>query len=367
MKLLGRYFAPLLPGSVEKRVYSRSMTSMLLQWHITEQCNLRCFHCYQEDSPVEEAGFREWLDVVEQFKVLLQELSERGPARRVAGHVAVTGGEPFLHTEFPKLLEFLAARKEFTFSILTNGTLLDGNTSRWLARLKPLFVQVSIDGGRNTHDQLRGPDSFERAVSGIQELVKAGVETYISFTAHKENVADFPEVVRLGRRLGVAKVWSDRFIPWGRGEALHRAVLSPAETRDFYAQMAHLRRQSGHTFFSRMEVSMNRALQFLWAGGRPYSCTAGARLLALLPNGDVFPCRRLPIFVGNIRETALAEIYFKNDLLIRLRDRDRVYPGCEGCAFARACGGGLRCLSYSLDGTPFRADPGCWLANTNKN
>jgi MoaA/NifB/PqqE/SkfB family radical SAM enzyme len=61
-------------------------------------------------------------------------------------------------------------------------------------------------------------------------------------------------------------------------------------------------------------------------------------------------------------ETPLPELYFENDILKDLRDRGRVSEGCEECRFERQCRGGLRCLSYAVHGTPFRADPGCWLA-----
>jgi radical SAM protein with 4Fe4S-binding SPASM domain len=107
---------------------------------------------------------------------------------------------------------------------------------------------------------------------------------------------------------------------------------------------------------------MGRALQFLVGGGHPYHCSAGDKLLTVEPNGDVSPCRRLPIRVGNVLQTSLLELYQENELLCALRDHERVARGCEDCAHARRCGGGLRCLAYALSGDPFAADPGCWHA-----
>jgi radical SAM protein with 4Fe4S-binding SPASM domain len=87
-------------------------------------------------------------------------------------------------------------------------------------------------------------------------------------------------------------------------------------------------------------------------------------LIALLPNGDLLPCRRMPIVVGNVRERSLAGLYYGNGVLKLLRDYDRPSRGCEGCRHALQCGGGLRCLSYALAGDPLVADPGCWHAGT---
>jgi len=106
---------------------------------------------------------------------------------------------------------------------------------------------------------------------------------------------------------------------------------------------------------------MHRALQFLEDGSRPYRCSAGHSLLALMPNADLYPCRRLPLAVGNLRHTPLETLYFESPVLLSLRGH-QVSHGCEGCPHGEQCGGGLRCLAYAVKGSPFAADPGCWLA-----
>ena len=105
---------------------------------------------------------------------------------------------------------------------------------------------------------------------------------------------------------------------------------------------------------------MNRALQFQSGQVQPYHCTAGDTLITVMPNGDLFPCRRLPIRAGNLLETPLAALYHC-DLFRALRDRTRVCQGCESCLYAHLCGGGLHCLAYAVTGSIFHADPGCWL------
>ncbi|MEA3325633.1 MAG: SPASM domain-containing protein, partial [Euryarchaeota archaeon] len=76
------------------------------------------------------------------------------------------------------------------------------------------------------------------------------------------------------------------------------------------------------------------------------------------PNGDLYPCRRMPIRAGNLLETPLIELYYESDLFCALRKR--ISEGCEGCFYSGLCRGGLRCLSYALTGDPFTTDPGCW-------
>jgi radical SAM protein with 4Fe4S-binding SPASM domain len=356
-----------VPGA-ERRYIPRGL---LLQWHVTERCNLRCAHCYQEYYGGEELGFPDLLRILDQFNEVLDGWTGEAGPRPPWGHITVTGGEPFVRRDFLDLLEaFAASRKRFSFAILTNGSAIDAPLARRLHRLGPTFVQVSVEGAPATHDRIRGRGNFDRTVAAIRHLVGEGIRTLISFTAHRYNFREFPEVARLGRRLGVARVWADRLIPSGQTFSqpgqLSLTTLTPEETREFLEIMHRARTEVARGWFGRTEVAMRRALQFLMAGGRPYHCTAGDTLLTVLPNGDVYPCRRMPIRVGNLQDTPLAELYYQSDLLCALRDQSRVSEGCQGCCFARLCRGGLKCLAYAATGDPFRADPGCWLASTRR-
>jgi len=220
-----------------------------------------------------------------------------------------------------------------------------------------------MEGSPATHDRIRGPGTFDRTVAAIRQLVRHGIRTMVSFSAHRGNFREFPEVARLGRRLGVSRVWSDRVIPWGAGAELGDQVLTPGETRQFF-QIMQAERKEVRRWFGGTEIAMHRALQFLVAGGRPYHCTAGDSLITVQPNGDLYPCRRMPIRVGTVMEESLVDLYYQSKLLQLLRERGRRSGGCETCRHARQCGGGLRCLSYAVTGDPLRANPGCWHAQT---
>lgn len=341
---------------------------LLLQWHITERCNLRCAHCYQEAYDTPELPFADLLGILEQYKALLAKWRREGMGRPVRGHITITGGEPFVRSDFLDLLEVFAAhRKAFSFAILTNGSLIDAAMAQRLRQLGPSFVQVSVEGTQATHDGIRGAGSFERTVSAIRHLVRARVRTLISFTANRLNYREFPAVARLGRTLRVTRVWADRLIPNGSGSDMAGEMLTPDETRAFFEIMQHARDEAARSWFGRTQIAMHRALQFLVSGGGGvYHCTAGDSLITVQPNGDLLPCRRMPIPVGNLMDTPLADLYYDADLFRALRDKERVSDGCEDCFHAGDCRGGLKCLSYALTGNPFQADPGCWRATPDR-
>ena len=135
-----------------------------LQWHITHRCNLRCSHCYQEDYSRIMTG-EELFTVLEKYRRFLE-------SRRLYGHVNVTGGEPLSSPDFFPLIEEIT-RLGIRFSVLTNGTLITPAIARRIAALRPVFVQVSLDGCEGVHDSIRGAGSFRLALDGrVHQLVR---------------------------------------------------------------------------------------------------------------------------------------------------------------------------------------------------
>lgn len=322
----------------------------VLQWHITGRCNLRCRHCYQEETGPGELSLPDLLSVYGQFLELLDRLS-------VKGQISLTGGEPLCSPNFFPLLErFHADRERISFCVLTNGTLLTPETVERIRALEPGYVQVSLEGGPKMNDSIRGKGTAKRIAKGIRLLKKAGIFTSLSFTATSENFRDFPAAVRYGKRCGADRIWSDRYIPLGAA-ARREWVLDPEETAEYLSLMAReeerLRRSA-----SRTRVTMRRALQFQKTGDFAYGCTAGDTLLTVLENGDLVPCRRMPVVLGSLMRESMESLYFGHPFLKRLRESP-VPDGCENCEASETCRGGLRCLSYALYGDCGRRDPGC--------
>ena len=338
---------------------------LLLQWHITDRCGQRCAHCYQDSyGGGGELPLAALMDILGQYKALLEDLrgQDGAPAR---GHITLAGGEPFARGDIWDLLKAISGEGGlFSFGLLTNGSYLDRPAIRRLRGLNPRFVQVSLDGDRETHDSLRGAGDYGRVVGVLKSLCAEGIFTMISFTAAAGNYRQFPHVARLGRALGVGKVWTDRMIPLGHGAAM--APMDTAMTAEYIKIVAEEKRLAEKSYLCKTEVGADRALQFMDAGGKPYRCRAGESLITIMPDGTLFPCRRMPIGCGNVMEASLASLYHGGELMKSLRDRGRIPEGCRGCAYSRFCSGGLRCMSAAVCGDPFRADPGCPLAGERK-
>jgi MoaA/NifB/PqqE/SkfB family radical SAM enzyme len=171
----------------------------------TTLCNLRCRTCIRNvwDEPPGTMSARTFARVMD----AVCEVSPR-PTVFFGGF-----GEPFAH---PDLLAMLAEAKAAgcPVELITNGTMLDEATRRELVRIGLDRLWVSIDGATpESYADVRLWDALPGVIEDLAALRdlrlasrSAGPRLGIAFVAMKRNIADLPEVIRLGQRLG-----ADRF------------------------------------------------------------------------------------------------------------------------------------------------------------
>lgn len=334
---------------------------ILLQFHITGRCNLRCKHCYRTEGDTEPLSYEDLIKIVEQYRTLRKAYNAHYGIK-AKGHINITGGEPFFRKDIRDFLLYLGEHeKEFSYGILSNGSFLTPEITPLLRQTKVSFVQLSLDGDRETHDQLRAPGDYDRVLKTARFLEKEGIRTYISFTANKDNFKHLPAVARQCRRRKITKLWSDRLVPMGTGQQLEDLAI----TKELFPHYVRTLKKAQGSFLTKLlypktQVTMNRALQFQDSEGAMYSCSAGNSLITVDEFGNIMPCRRMPILCGNVSETTLEEVYFRHPIFLELR-KELIPKECSQCPYKYRCKGGARCQSYALYGSYRRADPGCPL------
>lgn len=274
------------------------------------------------------------------------------------GHINLTGGEPLCNPYLFKILDLIKEDSDLiTFSLLTNGTLVTPEIAKRLKSYNPYYVQVSLEGGKKTNDYIRGKGTYEKIAKGIINLKKYDIYTSISFTATNLNYKEFPKVVKYARKYHVDNVWSDRYIPLGGSEDKNLS-LNYEETREYLEIMATERKKLISKKNNHTSISMYRALQFQMNNDFAYGCTAGDTLLTVMENGDLVPCRRMPIVVGNLFESDMSSLYFNSPILKNLR-KNTIPDECKDCETSETCHGGLKCLTYALYKNLNHKDVGC--------
>lgn len=161
------------------------------QWHITDECDQRCKHCYifSEDN-CKKLDIMNWEQILHTFYDCLSfcETYKRLP------YFYITGGDPILHNDFWKLLK-LIKKYDIPFTILGNPFHL---TDEVLEKLKYYGCdkyQLSIDGMKDTHDWFRMAASFDTTLEKIGSINKAGIKSVIMTTVSNINIDEVPNII----------------------------------------------------------------------------------------------------------------------------------------------------------------------------
>lgn len=325
-----------------------------IQWHITNYCNLRCRHCYQEifspDGDLDWSGLRQVADN------LLRILREN----KQSACINLTGGEPLLKPELLPLLAYLAQQPEITeLGIITNGLLLNEEMGAELSLYPKLKqIKVSLDGpDPKTNDSLRGPGMHQKVVKNLMNFAQAAsLPRYIMFTIMQRNFQTIPAMLELARELKVQGLILERFIPWGRGKGLREEVLTKEQWRELLhilSSLLAIEEADLQGPYQAFQINFQNEEPLLL--GAP--CVLGEDGFCLMPDGQIYPCRRFPIPVGHLLYESLPQIWNNSPLLQDLRRKENLQGKCRICPLENCRG--CRSLAFALTGNYFAEDPHC--------
>ena len=118
------------------------------QWHITDECDQRCKHCYifSEDAR-KKTDAMTW----EQMRDVVDNCCDMCEVYGRLPYFYITGGDPILHPDFWRLLALLKERG-IPFTILGNPFRLNDEVCKRLKSYGCEKYQLSLDGMRETHD-----------------------------------------------------------------------------------------------------------------------------------------------------------------------------------------------------------------------
>lgn len=330
--------------------------SFYIQWHITNMCNLRCRHCYQVDFTREEdLGWEGLKEVSGNILSALRAWEDKAC-------IHLTGGEPLLKSELFPLLKHLDYQPEVTeLGIITNGLLLsDEILDRLSAVRKFKTVKISLDGAdAQVHDRIRRAGNFDRVVEKISLVRERGAfDVNLMFTVMRSNLESLPAFLHFGEELRVDGLIIERFIPWGKGREVRNEVLGKDHWRSMLKAL--------FAYFSMEleedEIPPYQAFQVDFRGEEPRllgaPCVLGTEGFCVMPNGDVFPCRRFPLTIGNLRKDSLKNIWENCAVLNQLRRKENLKGKCGPCREDHCTG--CRSLAFSLTGDYLAEDPHCW-------
>lgn len=307
---------------------------------LTEDCNLRCNYCYQQDRRCRQSM---------PPAVLERLLHQLDAVARKPLCILWYGGEPTMVglSRFRLAVELSLAvlgSGGVRHSLQTNGSLLDRGWADYLAS-QNFSVTVSIDGPPELQAAQRpfpsGANSHRSVVSGLRALIEAGIRPRVSCVVTERTLEDPAGLLDYFWDLGIREL---DFPPALRlVEGRLQSWVTPAQYGDFLATIFQIWLDRGLTELRiRSLVGIVRRL-----AGKPgtYCKLQGdcSSYLTFAADGKVFACDEFSGLsgqcLGDLTSQPLAAILASAARQRLLAEWSRPVPECQTCRWVTACPG----------------------------
>ncbi len=327
--------------------------------NIAHDCNLACKYCFASQG--DYGGVKRELmsfDVAKRAVDFL--ISMSGPRQHC--EIDFFGGEPLLNWDVVKqtveYIESIQAQhnKIFKLTLTTNGVLLTQDKIDYVNEHNMSLV-LSIDGREEVHNRMRpsagGTDTYKTVAKNLVNAVKQrdGREYYVRGT-YTHNNLDFVKDVMAMSDLGFEHLSMEPVVG-KEGEYVLRDEDLPILEKE-YEKLADLylqRQKDGwgekfNFFHFRMDLYRGPCM-----AKRLRGCGAGHEYMAVVPNGDIYPCHQLVgrdgYVLGNVYEG------LKNFDIPREFRNTHVFtkPTCAACWAKFFCSGGCHANNETVGGS----------------
>ncbi|MGL5684063.1 MAG: radical SAM/SPASM domain protein, ACGX system [Marinifilaceae bacterium] len=337
------------------------MAYFAFQWHITEACDQRCKHCYiyalGSHAKFKEMTLPSMKKVIDACKTMCKK-SGRDP------YFYITGGDPILHPQFWELAELMKNNK-LPYAILGNPFHLTDEVCERLRNTGCVKYQLSLDGLQETHDSIRRPGSYKETLAAIAPLKRAGITVAIMATVSKLNHKEIPRLTDVAVEWGADIFAFARYCP---SKEDRDSCCTPSEYKEMM-QACWDRFQyhkESNTYFSfkdhlwtlfmyekgLFKIDATLDAETIYAG-----CNCANSHLTILPDGDIYACRRMESNVGNVFTDDMWNVFTGNKMEA-YRNYDK-FEKCSKCELLRFCRG-CPAVAYGYHGNSYAPDPQCW-------
>ena len=332
---------------------------------LTEQCNMRCKYCFEEDKPINSTLMSK--EVLFKSFDLLRNNKCRDSENTDCG-AQIFGGEPTLHIKaFHWMIEYIETYYDefkanpFIIKVATNALHLSDELLECYKKLhsligRYLIIATSMDGFKELHDKFRidinGNGTFDRVINNLKTLRAAipRITIYANCVLSEENMKHTKNIYYFLESLctdntinnfDMTLVTEDTTQLPESHENLEYTINACLEILDEFGDNQYI--QARIPFVLLRDEPTNTRITH---------CDAGEHMISITPDGKVQFCHRYitepdkdKYSIGNILD-------FENDIEISVNDpnydkyvrktwREKVrnYEGvdCNNCPLNRLC------------------------------
>ena len=325
---------------------------LFVVWEVTLRCDQHCRFCGSAAGKpgAGELTTAEALDVVPQLAVL-------GTAE-----VTLHGGEAYLRPDWLELVRAIRAQG-IACTLVTGGRRFDAALAREAKAAGLSAASVSIDGTHATHDDLRGPGSFDAAFASLRHLRDAGVPVGCNTQINRRNFGELEALFELLAAVPIYGWQVQLMIPMGRAADAEDLWLQPYDLLEVIPLVAKARERcdaAGIPLWPGNNVGYFGPYEHVLREGRSRfgfstGCGGGIRTMGIAANGDIKACSAMATaghVGGNVRERSIRDIWDHAPELRFSRDFtvDDLWGACRSCYYAEYCKGGCMWTSAAVLG-----------------
>lgn len=326
-------------------------------FELTSRCNLQCKMCYicqparEQNIINKERTAKEWIKLA-------------GEARDAGMlFLLLTGGEVFIRKDFKEIYEELS-NMGFNINIYTNATLITPQITKWLGRLQPSKISITLYGASpETYQKVCGfADGYKRAVNGIDMLLAEGIVVGLRTTVVMGNAVEFDDLAELadarGIDLGIVNYIAPRREAGCTDPVGNR--LSPGDLVEYeeHVQEYNVRTNKQVITDNSTKPGENRIIE---GQADAYRCKAGKCEFWVGWDGGMHPCGTFNEPVARPFETGFLKAWEDLGKLCKLVP---ICEPCQECSIQNYC---IKCPARHMLETGCYDKPAPYLCELAKN
>lgn len=279
----------------------RPSAPFYVQFELTEQCNNRCYFCY---NPLGHIGGQEF--DLPKIKDILKQLHDAGVFR-----INFNGGEPTIRPDFRSILEY-ATGLGFELHMNTNSTLITDDLAHFISLYMKSVCTSILHSNKEEHDRMTGRSgAYDDVIKGISCLRNNNVKVEVNVCTSTENYRDIYNIGKLISSLDCYALCSTRYI---LNDAKNKALLlNSAETMELIDSLLKVK----NDFPNITDVSLPGPVPYCEIDKSYYEklrilnipCQYGYGLARISPSGNVTPCTISDDVMGNLNNDSFEHIW----------------------------------------------------------
>lgn len=320
---------------LEKASYAR--IPIMCSFELLPVCNLKCKMCYVRKS-MDYVRVNGGLKDGDWWLALAAEGAKHGLL-----YPLLTGGEPFLHPDFERILAGMIDMG-LQVSINTNGTMIDRKRAEFLSQHRPVRINLTLYGASaETYRRLCGNgDAYENLLQGVALLKEYGIPLKFNCSVTPDNVAELPDMIAFAKEQDCPiQVATYMFPPLRRDSSLvgQNDRLSPEDAALARVTAEHLQSEPGWFVGQAMQfqhfVPLDQEPWKMGAGAEEgLRCRAGLSSLWVDWQGNFSNCGMYPSARTELQGSTFAESWKR---IVEDTAAVRYHAACFSCPNRPLC------------------------------